>query len=348
MTVKVAVAGSTRTLTTDVARADVPRAYPDLGPRTGYKTVVPLPKGSHEVCVTVVNVGPGADRTFACRTATVTSGTATPAPKPAPAPTPTPAVSSSSRTLTWAPPKLTNPTTITVSNTNRDLILKAGQDYIVKMPSTPLEAKGGLIIGGGRNVVLIGGEIKISKNSTHGNDVRGLYLKGQSGTIHVEGLKITGAALAEGINLDQRNGATVQLQNIRVDTVHGSGSGFHADVLQTWAGPKVLRVDGLTGYTTYQGFFLTPQQYGPLPDLMDLRNVNLVGQAGSKYLAWRDGGAWPLKLQNVWASTSQISVPRTQFLRGDWANAQSGVPTSGDIVPSSMAGTRYASPGYTG
>lgn len=50
----------------------------------------------------------------------------------------------------------------------------------------------------------------------------------------------------------------MQLQNIRVDTVHGTQAGHHADVLQTWAGPRQLRIDGLSGSTGYQGMMLNP------------------------------------------------------------------------------------------
>ena len=61
--------------------------------------------------------------------------------------------------LPWAPPALSNPTTINVTNQNSRLFLSAGQDYVIQMPSTPLTASGGLWLIGGRNVVVIGGEI---------------------------------------------------------------------------------------------------------------------------------------------------------------------------------------------
>lgn len=253
--------------------------------------------------------------------------------------------------LTWRPPALSSPTTVTVSSSNRTIKLSAGRDYVVKMPRTPLNVRGGLIIAGGRNVVLIGGEIRITNSSTSSNDKRGLYLKNQTGTVHIEGLKITGSTLAEGINLDQRAGGTVQLQNIRVDTVYSRGV-HHSDVLQTWGGPAVLRVDRLTGSTTYQGFFLDPTKYGsPQPKLFDFRNVNIVGKSGSKYLLWRDGKAWPMKVGNVWAKPSLTGIARGQFLRPDntsrgWGYVKVGLPSIGDFVPATRAGVSYVSPGY--
>ncbi|GAA2721778.1 hypothetical protein [Cellulomonas aerilata] len=337
LTVKITVGGATTQIQTGVARPDVPKVFPQFGPATGWETVLPLPTGSHTVCVTVVNVGPGQDKTFPCRTAVVTSGTPT-----------ADTATTTARTLTWAPPALTSPTTITISATNRQPRLEAGKDYIIKMPSTPLEGLKGLILSGGRNVVLIGGEVKISQVGTTSESLRGLLLKDQTGTVHIEGLRITGGTLAEGINIDQRLGATVQLQNIRVDTVHGTQAGLHADVIQSWAGPKVLRIDGLTGYTNYQGLFLLPTQFGTAaPQLFDLRNVNIVGTTGSAYLFWRDNGTWPATTQNVWASTSQVGVGRGQYLMGNWSGVLSGKPATGDMVPVGRAGLGYASPGYT-
>ena len=46
--------------------------------------------------------------------------------------------------LQWAPPALANPTTIDVTNQNRESYLDNNNDYIVKLPSTPLTAEGGL------------------------------------------------------------------------------------------------------------------------------------------------------------------------------------------------------------
>jgi len=272
---------------------------------------------------------------------------ATPAQAQAALAATTSTTTTTSTRLTWRPPALTSPTTVYVSSSKRNLSLDPARDYIIKMPSTPLEVRGGLIIAGGRNVVLIRGEIRITTSSTSGTDRRGLYLKNQTGTVHVEGLKITGSTLAEGINLDQRKGGTVQLQNIRVDTVHGSATGHHADVLQTWGGPAVLRVDRLTGRTTYQGFFLDPTKYdSPQPRLFDFRNVNIVGRSGSKYLMWRDGLGWPARTTNVWAAPYVAGTARSQFLRGSWPDVRTGVPSSGDFVPSGKAGVGYVSPGY--
>src|SRR5204862_8143108 len=168
--------------------------------------------------------------------------------------------------LAWPPPRLAHPKTVDVSTGARVLQLDPKRDYVVKMPSRPLVGGDGLAISGGHNVVLIGGSIVVPPQglAATGEQRRGLFLKAQTGTIHVEGLRIGGRGLAEGIDLDERLGATVQLENIRVDglkardEVHFTDN--HDDVIQTWAGPARLRVDHLTGHTDYQGFFLNPQQ----------------------------------------------------------------------------------------
>ena len=261
--------------------------------------------------------------------------------------------------LSWAPPALVAPTTIHVTTTRRDLSLEAGRDYVVVMPPEPLVAVGGLRLVGGRNVVLVGGEIHVPAGAAASNaGNRGLYLRDQSGTVHVEGLRITGAGLGEGINLDQRQGAVVQLQNVRVDTVHGSAAGHHADVIQTWAGPRQLRVDGLTGHTQYQGLFLLPQQFGtqPQPELMDLRRVDLHGEPSSTYLMWRDSLEWPMTLRDVWLSPRTPGLSPDLFLwpKGTgpgtqaWSSVAVGAPPGGEFVPPGAAGVGYVSPGYVG
>jgi len=251
-----------------------------------------------------------------------------------------------SGTLTWAPPKLDQPKTIKITNRTRTLKLDPQRDYVIDMPDTPVALKNGLVITGGHDVVLIGGEVETRK--------RGLFLKNQTGTVHVEGLRLSGKGAAEGINLDQRKGATVQLQNIAVETVNGSYSGTHADVLQTWGGPEVLRVDRLEGSTTYQGFFLDPHKFHDedSPELFDIRNT-VLRDAGRKsaYLLWQSG-TFPIKTQDVVVVPNAKKpfpkqVLRTKNGQKSWAGVREGdkstpSPLTGD------PGTSYQSPGYAG
>ena len=98
------------------------------------------------------------------------------------------------------PPELTSPTTVEVSNADSRLVLKPGRDYIVELPDTPITARGGVWIVGGRNVVVIGGEIRneqpISSSESVG-DAYGLFLEDQTGTVHVEGLWIHGHGIGQ-------------------------------------------------------------------------------------------------------------------------------------------------------
>ncbi|GAA2721776.1 hypothetical protein [Cellulomonas aerilata] len=270
----------------------------------------------------------------------------------------TPATSSVPSTrspLTWQPPALTAPTTVKVSATNRHLKLDDTKDYVVSMPATPLTGLDGLIVSGGRNVVLIGGRIELPAEAITGtvHAGRGLLLKGQTGTVHVEGLHITGPGLEEGINIDAAQ-ATVQLQNIRVDLVHGYEAGHHADVIQTWAGPRILRVDGLTGHTQYQGLFFLPTQYGAAqPELYDLRRTDIHGTPDSAYMIWRDGKAWPLTVSEVYVAPRNPSW-RDGFLwpkgtaqgTASWPLVKVGAPPVGEFVPLADVGLGYTSPGY--
>jgi hypothetical protein len=273
------------------------------------------------------------------------------APDEKPAPKPQP--------LSWAPPELTDPITINISETNRNPRLDVTKDYIIKMPDKPLKARGGLVLAGGRNVVLIGGAIEALsiEEAPKSLERRAVYLKGQAGTIHIEGLHILGDNLAEAFNIDQRLGAIIQLQNIRIETVHGDFKGHHADLIQTWAGPAELRIDRFTGSTGYQGFFLLPNQHfpdGPKPKLFDFRHINLTGNEHSAYLLWSPGEKlMPVSLTDVWLKPNpKWAKDRDRFVwpkpvTGDksWEAAKEGAP-QGDFVPEGVAGVNYVSPGY--
>ncbi|HBC88467.1 MAG TPA: hypothetical protein DCZ94_16080 [Lentisphaeria bacterium] len=253
--------------------------------------------------------------------------------------------------LSWVPPTLDKPVTVEVTNENRDLKLDKGKDYIIKMPATPLTADGGLSIYGGRNVVLIGGEIRHDAPLKEGQSPlmrRGIYIKGSTGTVHIEGLWITGENLAEGFNIDLRDNNILQIQNVRVDTVHGKREAHHADVIQTWAGPSELRIDQLTGSTNYQGFFLLPNQHfkGPAPKLFDFRRINLKDGG---YLLWQ-GSEFPIKTEDVWVDPAEgrswpdlVLWPKGSSV---WKDVKQGAPPAGDFVPAGFAGIKYASPGY--
>jgi hypothetical protein len=188
------------------------------------------------------------------------------------------------------------------------LKLSTSTDYVLKLATDkPVYLPKGLDITGGRNVVVIGGQVDVRDGYVASNGEptrRGMYLKGQTGTVYIEGVRFsstTTGTLTEGIDLDERLGAQVVLQNVRVDHLKGSYATNHADGLQTWAGPRKLLIDGLSIDTDYQGMFLLPNQHftGPAPELFDLRNISIVGQPGSGYMLWKDSQNFPVKVTNV-------------------------------------------------
>jgi hypothetical protein len=270
--------------------------------------------------------------------------------------------------LRWAPPALDHPTTIsaadadTGSDSDHVLNLDPGRDYRVQMPSGPLTGKGGLTIQGGRNVVLIGGEIDVPPQpgpSPSPESRRGLYLSGQTGTVHVEGLLIRGSGLSEGIDLSEPDAAAVQIENVRVENVHARDernfSDNHPDVIQTWAGPAELRVDRLTGSTDYQGLFLAPNQYGsqPPPRQVAISHVDLTGTRTPErcgcYLLWQSG-SFPIQTSDLYLTPHPGDrLSGTQWPSpAPWGEAISGSPPDGPFVPSGRAGSSYRSPGYAG
>jgi hypothetical protein len=258
--------------------------------------------------------------------------------------------------LAWAPPELHAPQTVRASPGSRTLRLDPTRDYRVKLPDGRLTGPGGLTIVGGRNVVLIGGTIDVALEGAAPSVSarRGLLLKDQTGTMHVEGLLIRGPDLSEGIDLDQRQGGVVQLQNVRVEGVHARDQkGFtdnHPDVVQSYAGPAELRIDRLTGDTDYQGLFLNPREFSSrLPRRFDLRHLQIAGGPTSQYLLWQ-AEPFPLAIRDVWLRPARgRSV--AQALWPDptaWRGVRVGTPPGGDFVPADVPGADYASPGYTG
>jgi hypothetical protein len=288
--------------------------------------------------------------------------------------------------LRWAPPELTNPTVVKLVPGNFNPQLTPGRDYILKLPEdAPLNAPGGVTITGGRNVVLIGGEIHVPYNpAANGEARRGLYLRAQTGTVHVEGVRLTGD-LGDGITLSEPH-AYVQIQNVYVDQISARDrvgyTDTHPDLIQSWAGPMRLRVDRFTGTTDYQGFFLDANQTAMLtsPEELSLSRVDLHARNGGSYMLWLGRRchadidcpsvalpeAW---LDDVWVEpnplrslsalvfwqdpvpfnpTNQSQAPTEHADTTVWAPAHIGVPAGGSFVDRSAVGPGYVSPGYEG
>jgi hypothetical protein len=246
----------------------------------------------------------------------------------------------------WDRPALVNPTTILISQANSNLVLDQSKDYVLSCPSGPVALTNGLTVWGGHNVVLEGCDVDVTGQSC------GMALKNTAGTIWLHDVHITGDQLMEGIDL-QEGGATVVMRDVLIDTVHGSFSTNHADLIQTWAGPARLLIDGFTGTTQYQGFYLLPNQWytGAAPTRWDLRNIDIDDTQGG-YALWvsEQNGAFPLNVQNVYVADNPAKTWRGWWLwgfggqdsntpgLGTWANVVAGTPTTGHYVTATATG----------
>ncbi|HEV7461473.1 MAG TPA: hypothetical protein VGN78_13130 [Solirubrobacteraceae bacterium] len=253
----------------------------------------------------------------------------------------------------WAPPRLQNPTTVDAASNGQRLHLDPQRDYVVRMPATPLRGSGGLVVEGGHNVVIVGGEISIPWQGAQPpqDSRRGLYLAEQTGTVHVEGMRIGGPDLGEGINLSQGAGAIVQIENVRVEGVRARDeqnfSDNHSDLLQTWKGPRELRIDGLSGSTDYQGLFIAPNQFGAQPlTRLDLRRVDIRATHRCYCILLWELSSAPLSLHDVRiAPNALVDVRSSSWPRdGRWNAVKRRGAGAADAVPRGVAGLHYRSP----
>lgn len=64
--------GQGKAVAINVPRPDVKAALPWAETNTGFRAALPAPEGTHRVCVTAINSGPGANAPLGCRTVTIT------------------------------------------------------------------------------------------------------------------------------------------------------------------------------------------------------------------------------------------------------------------------------------
>lgn len=166
--------------------------------------------------------------------------------------------------------------------------LAIGQDYLLRDP-VPLHYP--VLIKGGHNVVWIGGDIAPSSGPDFGIQI-GWGAGTGGGTIHLEGLYLHGY-LTDGIvggeyaGLSKPSGtladATLQIENVRIESLTGDSRVNHQDCVQHYGGWRALRIDHFTCHTPYQGFELdwedgASNNQGVLSQ-WDLRNSNLYDKA---------------------------------------------------------------------
>ena len=275
--------------------------------------------------------------------------------------------------LTWRPPTLTNPVTLTLGTGRTSNTLDNTKDYIINLPKAI--KNGSTVLRGGRNVVVIGGHVTLPAYGSDANTGRAIHIEGNVGTVHLEGIYVdtteNGQGDALAINAPD---SIVQVENCRFAGLKGAydtSSYCHSDVIQPWGGVSELRVDKLTGTSNYQGLFL-PKDLGAIGTVsINRTNIEMLPEwfTGAKggYALWiseepnyffsdlyvepRSGrtlgkSVWP----DVDSATHPVVISGGY---GSWPSmpnvtggVHTGSPAGGDYVPEGVAGYGYVSPGY--
>lgn len=219
-----------------------------------------------------------------------------------------PASSSGGTKLTWAPPPLTNPITVTAPSGGGTMYLDNTKDYIIKLGHVQYQSGSGnssLDIVGGHNRVIIGGQITATPTNNT-DDIRALLIDGgdPSGITHIEGVLIDQSV--NGITL--RTPQIVQIENVRIVSYayHDDFTNAHPDIVQTWQSTEV-RVDHLTGYSDYQGLTWMDATYGVwTPKKVTCLHCNIRALAPQPSSVSNTTGGKPILGQyawHVWQST---------------------------------------------
>ena len=271
--------------------------------------------------------------------------------------------------LRWPPPRLQSPITIKLGTGFTVSRLDDNRDYIVKLP--PTLKTGGTVIEGGHNVVMEGGHVTVPPDGSADFERRAIYVKGATGTVHIEGVLIEGTPRApmDAIAIDAPE-ASVQIENVRATGITGSEVGFHADIVQPSGGVHTLRIDRLTGASNYQGIFIPP--VGGIVRTV-IQRVNLIQTPtvtdGGGYMLWMDDNCatYPVSLRDIFVRSARSrpfglmvhpwidQVGCKPTIDGDisqWPDSpikgsvDYGDPPHGDFVPRRKVGVAYESPGY--
>ncbi|HLO76689.1 MAG TPA: calcium-binding protein [Magnetospirillum sp.] len=209
--------------------------------------------------------------------------------------------------MKWAFPTLENPTIIDLSKTGSQdwWQFGANEDVIFIGANTP-RTLDKLQTDGGRNIVVLGGDFQPTGDSRSAT----LHFLNLNGSVHVEGVHIDSKnSSQDGIAVAGAPGhqPDVTVQNCVIENIHGTEGGVHADVFQTHGSVGNMRFYNVTGDTSYQGFFISPQ-YDPPHKSADFENVNISynGGSGYTYQYWfLDGDnqkPYPVTLKNVYAT----------------------------------------------
>jgi hypothetical protein len=238
----------------------------------------------------------------------------------------------------WDPPTLRNPQRITITNADRTLVLSPSRDYVLTCPPGVVELHSKLTVWGGRNVELENCNLRVNTPDW------AAYLEHQTSTLWVHDVHFGGEHLTGGIQIAEP-GATVVMRDVVFDRVYGSYHTNHAELIQTWCGPKRLLIDGLTGATDYQGLFLGPNQWCSAPlSVFDFRHVNINDSQGA-YALWLEDVKGPLRVnvRDVYVTPPVHRTWRGWWMMpkppgGTWSPVVAGSPPGGSYVQATRSG----------
>lgn len=207
--------------------------------------------------------------------------------------------------LPYEPPFLNSPITVTVHNfgpATTSYTPNPNQPWIIDFCNTGAQNRDivlnidnrrqarGLSIHCGRDLVIIGGRVYVPPVSDpldpSVNNQRALNFRDQTGTVHIEGLLLEGPGMTDAMTFEFNRlpRAAVHIQNVRINDAGADGvpvspdpAAPHPDLIQTWEGPRELRVYRLTGSTRLQGISMTGSGPGStFPDEIHLEKVDIV------------------------------------------------------------------------
>ena len=241
----------------------------------------------------------------------------------------------------WPRPRVHTAITIRLHIKADYLHLRDSRNYILKMPRH--KKTGPLYIRGGGNVRIIGGYMstRVEGPNINISDDRGT----QDGRIvHIEGLLINGSSgvPSDGIKI-QAPHTIVQIERVRIVGLHGKLSGYHADVVQPGGGVKVLRIDGLTGSSHYNNFYLRRENNPLEPPIgkVVIRNANMFGYHNGSIphttLRGISIGTQPLDPSNDDAGIN-CDVTNPMWLHNFWVHPPRGVRPAQFVYPHDRMG----------
>jgi hypothetical protein len=240
--------------------------------------------------------------------------------------------------LAWAPPQLSSPITVNVPATGGLGSLDPSRDYILNLG----HRRTGLEIVGGRNVVVMGGRVTCeSITDSNLGKGRGIVITSTRGTIHLEGILLDNCGDGIAIRAPQ---AIVQIQNLRFEDVDSPWDINHPDVIQTWDGPREVRIDRLTADFSSKGF-LWMSTTGTFPQRVDQRHVNfrLYSNGGSTpdgpaTYTWHPSSSTRSTCQDCWSEMGWWQNVYRRRLQDGWGTFDK--PSGGnEFIPYRVVGS---------